>query len=561
MSYNRKVTADTFSLPKDMTNRIRRYIYLRWFILIAAIVPGLLSVYIGEGMTEELRHDAVLGGVAIALNGVFYIASRVLTTNSALRLLSAFIFTLDIALITYFIYSNGGIESRSIIMYVIPIVMSAAVYGKNGSHVVTLGAMFAYDGLILCNYFGLFPSLDPTNVFLQTDFAYVMNTIIFFNSLIVLTSLAVDFIARLLVSEEETARQRLGDLKRAQAIAKFGSWEWDRSADVITWSDELYKIFGVKKTKSPMSFEQYLECIHPDDRKMLESKLHRASLKNMEFTFNHRIVLPNGTIRYIRSDGQSVSDASGNVVRMIGTARDITEAKLLENAKNDFVALTSHQLRTPATIVKQYATMLKDGYVGDLNPQQKKFMTTIYESNERQINIINDLLNIARIDSGDFKMELARTDLVGLLSEITTHQSKKYKTKKQKLIFESIYKKVYCNVDSGQIRMAIENLLDNAHKYTPAKKDVRIAIKRKRGHILIFVSDEGIGIPSTDIHKIFKMFSRIENPAVLQEEGTGIGLYWAKKIITMHGGTIEVTSEHNKGTTFTIDLPCQKAND
>lgn len=107
--------------------------------------------------------------------------------------------------------------------------------------------------------------------------------------------------------------------------------------------------------------------------------------------------------------------------------------------------------------------------------------------------------------------------------------------------------------------MAIENLLDNAHKYTPAKKTVRMELKRRRKGVSIYISDQGIGIPAKDIHKIFDMFARIDNPAVLQEEGTGIGLYWAKKIITLHGGTIEVSSEHNKGTTFVINLPYKVA--
>lgn len=538
-----------------MTIRARRYIYLRWFILLAAIVPGLISVYIGEGWSEKLQYDALLGAVAFALNGAFYFASHLLKTRQSMRALCAFIFALDIALITYFIYTKGGIESRSVILYVVPIIMSAAVFGKNGSHVVTLGAMFAYDGLILANYLGWFRSLDATNVALQSDFAYVINTIIFFNALIVLISIAVDFIARLLVNEEEAAKQHLNDLKRAQAIAKFGSWEWNKEQNIIKWSDELYRIFDTPKTDEPITFERYLEFIHPDDRKMLINKVARTSKKNMSYAFDHRIVLANGSVRYVHSNGQSISDDSGKVVRLIGTARDVTEAKLLEHAKNDFVALTSHQLRTPATIVKQYTMMLKDGYVGEMTSQQKKFMQTIYDSNERQITIVNDLLNIARIDSGEFKMSLERTDLVELLKDITSHHAKKYQTKQMKLLFKPQYKKVFSEIDSGQIRMAIENLLDNAYKYTPAKKTVKITLKRRRNCVEISVIDQGIGIPANDIHKLFNMFSRIENPSVLQEEGTGIGLYWAKKIITMHDGTISVMSEHKKGTTFVIKLP------
>jgi signal transduction histidine kinase len=240
---------------------------------------------------------------------------------------------------------------------------------------------------------------------------------------------------------------------------------------------------------------------------------------------------------------------------MIGAAHDITESKLLEKAKNDFVAVTSHQLRTPATIVKQYSTLLLEGYAGDLTDSQRAYLQTVYDSNERQIHIINDLLNVARIDSGHLNMDVRRTDLVTMIAKIKKEHGTKYKTKKQHLIFMSQSKNIYCEIDEEQIRMAIENLLDNAHKYTPEKKKVQVELRRRRSFAEITISDQGVGIPQKDIHKIFDMFSRIENPSAVQEEGTGIGLYWAKKVINLHGGTISAVSTHQMGTTFTIHLP------
>lgn len=554
------VISNIFLSPDDLIIRTRWYIYLRWFILLTALVPGIVSLYIGYGWGIEVQSGLTLGLVALATNAVFFILSKILKNKTAIRILITTIFIVDIALITYFIYTKGGIESRSVMMYVIPIIMSAAIYGRKGVYIFALLSVLAYDTLILCNYFGLFYSLDPFYAYLQTDSAYVINTIIFFNALLILISMAVDFIAQLLTNKEHLAVQRLDELMRAQSIAKFGSWEWKKLDNVVTWSDELYEIFGVEKTSDPITFERYLDYIHPDDRKLVFEHIQQSSHHSSSFSFDHRIVLPNGTIRYIYSNGQSYADRKGVVTHMVGTARDITENKLLENAKNDFVAVTSHQLRTPATIVKQYATMLSEGYAGEVTAQQQNFLKTIYDSNERQIAIINDLLNIARIDSGNFNLNVQRTDMVAMLKQIKQEHIGKYKAKQQRLIFKPQYPKVFCDVDGDQIRMAIENLLDNAHKYTPAKKTVRIGLKRRRKGVSITITDNGIGIPAKDIHKIFDMFSRIDNPAVLQEEGTGIGLYWAKKIITMHGGTIEVTSDHNKGTTFIIELPYRVAS-
>lgn len=295
--------------------------------------------------------------------------------------------------------------------------------------------------------------------------------------------------------------------------------------------------------------------IHPDDRQRMTDVINDAAVENISFSVDHRIILPDGNIRYIHSDGQPLTDAHGTLIRMIGTARDITDTTLLEKAKNDFVSLTSHQLRTPATIVKQYAVMLNDGYVGELNPEQKRFLQTIYDSNERQISIINGLLNIARIDSGTFSLDIQRTDIVALLSQIVTEHKNKFKAKRQMLIFQPPYKTVYCQIDPEQFRMAIENLLDNAHKYTPHKKSITVSLKRRRPHVEISISDQGIGIPAADIDKVFTIFSRIDNSMAFEQEGTGIGLYWVKKIVSLHGGNITVTSELRKGSTFTIALP------
>lgn len=555
MQYNDGMASDTLSSADDLIVRIRWYVYLRWFILLIVIVPGLASLYIGEGYGAQLVRDALLGGVALATNVIFYLLARLLKNVRGIRVLAATIFSIDIALVTYFIYTKGGIDSRSVMIYVIPIIMSAAIFGRKGTYVFSVLSILMYNALIICNYFGIFASPNPEIAVRQTDFANVVNTVMFFTPLLILISLTIDFIAQILASKEKIATQHLMDLQRAQSIAKFGSWEWQKDADAITWSDELYIIFGVEQTDEPMTFERYMSFIHPDDRKALTATINRAVQKTQSFTVDHRIVLADGSVRYIHSDGQALTDDNGIVNRMIGTARDITDTMLLEKAKNDFVSVTSHQLRTPATIVKQYTSMLAEGYAGKLTAKQKRFLQMIYDSNERQITIINELLNIARIDSGNFTLNVQKTNLVTLLRDVTTDHAPKYKNKKQKLVFTPRYKTVYCDIDSGQFRMALENLLDNAHKYSPEKKTVKIDLKRHRSHATITVADQGVGIPAQDIDKVFNMFARVENPTVLQEEGTGIGLYWAKKIITLHSGNIEVASEPDKGTTFSIQLP------
>jgi signal transduction histidine kinase len=523
--------------------------------LLTVIIPGLISLYIGSGWSVSLQNELLLGLVALVTNAIFFILAKILKNKRAVQILISAIFMIDIALITYFIYSKGGVESRSVILYAIPIIMSAAVFGRKGVYLCVGATIVAYDALLLANYFQLFQSINSFYDRLQTDFSYVVNTIILFNAILVLIGLTVDFIAQLLIHKEHLATQRLGELVRAQSIARFGSWDWKVDDDEVSWSDELYHIFGVPKTSEPITFERYLSFIHPDDRKLVVGQIKKAAKRSQAFSFSHRIILPNEVVRYVQSNGQSYADKRGAVTHMIGAAHDITESKLLEKAKNDFVAVTSHQLRTPATIVKQYSTLLLEGYAGELSEPQRSYLQTVFDSNERQIHIINDLLNVARIDSGHLNMDVRRTDLVAMIAQVKQEHAAKYKAKNQRLIFKSQYRNVYCEIDVEQIRMAIENLLDNAHKYTPEKKTIKIELRRRRSCAEIVISDQGIGIPQKDIHKIFDMFSRIENPLVVQEEGTGIGLYWAKKVVSLHGGSINVTSHQKTGTSFTIQLP------
>jgi signal transduction histidine kinase len=553
ISYNEDVISNVFLSPDDLIYRTRWYIYLRWFILVAIILPGLVSLYIGEGLSSNLRMNALLGLTALGANVIFFILGRLLKNTSVIKVLVTSIFLIDILLITYFIYTNGGIDSRSVILYVIPLIMSAAIFGRKGVYTLALLSVLAYDMLLLCNYLGIFYSVGDIRP--QVDYAYVVNSVIFFNVLFILISMAVDFIARLLVHKERQATHHLDELMRAQSIARFGSWEWRVGDDVVSWSDELYHIFDVEKTATPITFERYLSLIHPDDHELVLREINKATKKGRAFSFSHRLLTEEGTVRYIQSNGQSYVDKHGTVTHMVGAAHDITESKLLESAKNDFVAVTSHQLRTPATIVKQYVTLLQEGYVGELSNEQQAYLQTIYDSNERQINIINDLLNVARIDSGHFNIDTQKTDVVAMIAKIKREHIEKYKAKGQRLIFKTEYKSVYCEIDAEQIRMAIENLLDNAHKYTPAKKTVKVVLKRRRSFLEIAIHDEGIGIPAKDIHKIFEMFSRVDNPSAFQEEGTGIGLYWAKKMVSLHGGTIEVVSTEGRGTVFIITLP------
>lgn len=237
--------------------------------------------------------------------------------------------------------------------------------------------------------------------------------------------------------------------------------------------------------------------------------------------------------------------------------RDITHEVRLDRAKDEFISLASHQLRTPATGVKQYLTMVLEGYVGDITDAQRRFIQTANESNDRQLRIIDDILKVAAADAGNLVLTKEKTDLVELTKTVIAEQASKFDKKDQVVSFHSTAKQIFAVVDKGAFRMVLENLIDNAHKYTYEGKQIDIYIREYKKRVVIAVKDQGTGITKTDMSKLFQKFSRLKNPLSVSSGGTGLGLYWVKQILSLHGGEIKVTSTPGKGTNFIISLPQQ----
>lgn len=245
---------------------------------------------------------------------------------------------------------------------------------------------------------------------------------------------------------------------------------------------------------------------------------------------------------------------NGRPVGAIEIFRDISEEVALDKAKNEFIYLASHQLRTPATGVKQYIGLLLEGYAGQLTRKQRTLLRTANDSNERQLQIIDELLKVAAADSGDLVLHRENVDMVALLREVITEQIPVFQASRQKLTFTAAQRAITAYVDKSTIRMVMENLINNAHKYSYPGQKVTVAIRQLRRQVEVTVQDEGVGIDDADLGKLFKKFLRIDNPLSVSSGGTGLGLYWSKKIIDMHQGNIEVQSKPGKGTTFIITL-------
>lgn len=232
------------------------------------------------------------------------------------------------------------------------------------------------------------------------------------------------------------------------------------------------------------------------------------------------------------------------------------ELELLNNSKDEFISLASHQLRTPATAIKQLLGFLTEGLYGDLPPQIAKILEKAYESNERQLSIVNSLLNVAQVDAGKVILNRASVDAVQLLRDILEDYQDIFLSRKQIGSLELVAEQpILVKVDSEYMRMAIENLIDNASKYTPDGGQITVTISQDGESVFIHIADTGVGISKDEIKKLFNKFSRIPNEMSQKVGGSGLGLYWLKKVIELHGGKIEINSKVGEGATFTVVLP------
>jgi signal transduction histidine kinase len=248
---------------------------------------------------------------------------------------------------------------------------------------------------------------------------------------------------------------------------------------------------------------------------------------------------------------------------MLTRARAIAYNKQDETqrAKDDLLSLASHQLRTPATAVKQYLGMILEGYTGKIPAKMLPSLQKAYAGNERQLDTINQILYVAKADAGRLSINKARFDITTLVDEIILDLTDALEAKDQKIVFEHPKKRIIVNADEASIRMVIENLISNASKYSHDASKIKVKVGYKKDEICIAIEDNGVGIARHDYDKLFKKFSRIDNELSLQVGGSGIGLYIDKVLIELHGGRIEVESTLGKGSTFTIYLPRDSARD
>lgn len=241
---------------------------------------------------------------------------------------------------------------------------------------------------------------------------------------------------------------------------------------------------------------------------------------------------------------------------IIKILRDITHEKEVDRMKTELISIVSHQLRTPLSAVKWSVKMLLDGDVGKISAEQTNILAKGYRSNERMIHLVNDLLNVSRIEEGRFQYKFVVASLEDLVDQTVNEFKYTLEEKNMNLKISKPAKALpLVRMDPSKIHVVLQNILNNAINYTPSNGSVKISIQPKKTEIITSIKDNGMGIPPRQQASLFTKFFRADNAVRVQIEGSGLGLFIAQNIIEKHKGKIWAESKEGKGSTFYFSLP------
>ena len=230
----------------------------------------------------------------------------------------------------------------------------------------------------------------------------------------------------------------------------------------------------------------------------------------------------------------------------------------LDETKDEFLSMASHQLRTPLTSIKGYISMVLEGDVGDITPAQQRLLEEAFTSSERMVRLIGDFLNVSRLQTGKFIIDSHASDLAHVVRQEVDSIKQIADAHDIAIHYREPSRFPELYLDEGKIRQVIMNFIDNAIYYSPEGKVIKVSLVVEDGYAVLRVIDKGMGVPALVQKKLFTKFFRAENARKQRPDGTGIGLYLAKKVIDGHGGSLVFESTEGKGSTFGFRLPIKK---
>lgn len=362
------------------------------------------------------------------------------------------------------------------------------------------------------------------------------------------------------VTEHVDARKEMErafeQARLSKEAAELGTFDMNLEKGTMEWDERCRILFGISHTETVTYETDFVEGLHPDDRERVLKIINNVlikSISNGDYDVEYRTVgLEDQKLRWVRAKGKAYFDKQDNPVRFIGSVLDITEQKLDEMRKSDFIGMVSHELKTPLTSLTAYVQML----LGKANDNEDEFISGALEKANIQVkkmsNMINGFLNISRLESGKMLIEKQSFELTQLIHEMIEEVKLIASTY---LISLSVCDPLEIYADRDKIGSVISNLLSNAVKYSPKGKHIDIRCQKVGDRVKISITDEGMGIKPQDIDRLFDRYYRVESKHTTHISGFGIGLYLSAEIIHRHEGKIGVESQTGVGSTFWFTLP------
>ena len=344
----------------------------------------------------------------------------------------------------------------------------------------------------------------------------------------------------------ESERQRLDGILRYMTDGVIAT---DRRGNVLLVNERALQLLGIDQQSAigisiirllRLKDQYTLTDLLGDDREIL-----------MDWVDHGEYSILKGEFSVIRRE-------TGFVTGVVCVLTDVTEQEKTEQERRDFVSNVSHELRTPLTSIKSYTEALREGAWQDqvIAPQ---FLNVIQLETDRMMRMIGNLLDLSKIHEGQYKLNLEYIDFKRMVSHILDRfefmleqnpDQKKFKLKRD---FTS--REIYLEIDQDRVTQVIDNILNNAIKYSPDGGVIVVKIEDSHSHVHLSIKDQGLGIPQKDIPHLFQRFYRVDKARSREQGGTGLGLAISKEIIELHGGKIWATSVEGKGSTFGFDLP------
>jgi PAS domain S-box-containing protein len=352
----------------------------------------------------------------------------------------------------------------------------------------------------------------------------------------------------------DAAEDREERLSEAQDLARLGSWEWDLASG-LTWSPELYRLFGVDAGELNPSPEDFLPGVHPEDRDAVDGEIRRTLEAGTPYAVDCRLLLPGGTVRWVHARGAVTIREDGRPTVMSGTVQDITDRKRAEaelrdlsELKDAFVRTVSHDLRTPLSVISGMAQLLQETDPPNDADSQRGIAERI-EANAARLNrLVANLLDFDRAAHGRLAPNRKPTDVSAVVRDVVAV----VEVGDHPLRVES--EPALASVDTDQIERMVENLVANGVRHTPEGTPIWVRVGRRPDGVLITVDDAGAGVPDALKRTIFEPYHRDEASG-----GTGIGLSLVVRFAELHGGRAWVEDRPGGGASFRVLVPYEGA--